>query len=433
VGSRLFWRLFAGFAVVIAAMAVLTTVLVEENLDSPSPGEAYGTIRFAVAVGAALALALAALVSWWLARRILVPIRAVTETAAAVAAGEHGRRVPVASADEIGRLEVTFNAMADQLRDRMETIASERRELRALLAGMVEGVVAVDRNERVVLMNEAARRILGGAEGPSEGKLVWEVTRLREVGETLSGAVKTGTPQVREARLPRTPRDRFLRLHAAPIGDGAGAVLVVHDISELRHLEMVRRDFVANVSHELKTPLAAVRGFVETILDDDAMEPQTRRRFLDRIREQTLRLIRMVEELLSLSRVESAESEVARAPTDVRLPVREAAHALARAAEEKGIALRTELPETPVVVRANDEALRRIAGNLLDNAVKYTPGGGSVTVRVQTGNGEARIEVEDTGPGIPERDRERVFERFYRVDTGGGAGASLFRVRLPLA
>jgi two-component system phosphate regulon sensor histidine kinase PhoR len=330
---------------------------------------------------------------------------------------------------------------------------------------MVEGVVAVDADERVVLMNDAAHRILGAGPAPAEGRPIWEVTRLVEVGETLAEASRTGAPTEREARLPRTPRDRFLRLHGAPLKDArggpAGAVLVVHDISELRHLEMVRRDFVANVSHELKTPLAAVRGFVETILEDEAMEAGIRRRFLTKIHEQTMRLSKMVAELLTLSRVESAEFDVARAPTDLRGALRASLEAVARLAEEKVLDLRVDVPDAPALVAGNDEALRRIAGNLLDNAVKYTPPGGRVAVRIVSTDREVFLEVEDTGPGIPERDRERVFERFYRVDKGrsrdaggtglglaivkhlvralGGAvgvegapsGGSLFRVRLP--
>jgi two-component system phosphate regulon sensor histidine kinase PhoR len=273
----------------------------------------------------------------------------------------------------------------------------------------------------------------------AEGKPAWEVTRVPEVGEALAAAVRTGRPVQLEARIPGSPRDRHLRLHASPLapagGRPQGAVLVLHDISELRRLEAVRRDFIANVSHELKTPLAAIRGFVETILEDEAMEEATARHFLMRVKEQTSRLTAMVEELLELSRIESERQRpAATAVVDVRAVVGESALAALPLAKERGLTLDVDLTEAPLWVRGEVEGLRRIAGNLLDNAVKYTPAGGRVEVRALARGEDAVVEVEDTGPGIPDDARERIFERFYRLDPGrsreaGGSGLGLSIVK----
>ena len=400
--------------------------------------ERTAALRDMVISAALLAVLVSLLLALYISRRLTRPLRSLTSAVVAIARGDYERRVPADASDEIGRLAGAFNRMAEQLRERVATISRDRRELRAMLAGMQEGVLAMDREERVVLMNVAAGRILDADPESDVGRQVWEVTRLREVGEALTSAVRQGRPEEREVRLTGAPRDRFLQLHAAPIGtrDGPaqGAVLVLHDITDLRYLEKIRRDFVANVSHELKTPLAAIRGFTETILEDEAMDPETRRKFLERVRHQSIRLAEMVEEVLMLSRLESDSESVPLQPIDLGTSVRESLHALAPQAEAAGVSLESRLPDEPARVLGSEESLRRIVGNLLDNAVKYTPDGGQVWVRVHVTGGSVVLEVEDNGIGIPVEARDRVFERFYRVDPGrsrakGGTGLGLSIVK----
>lgn len=396
---------------------------------------------FAVAGAALLGGLLAAAL---LARRLSRPLRSLTRAATALAAGDTTQRVRGQGAVELRELAQAFNHMAGQLRQRLDTILAERRELQAILSGMVEGVLAVDGDERIVLMNEAGARILAVDPAGAVGRPLWEVVRLPEVTETLATALREGRSRGSEIRRPERPRDRVLRLHASPLVDPVqgprGAVLVFHDITELRQLEQVRRDFVANASHELKTPLAAIRGLVETILDDEQMEPATQRRFLGSIQAQAGRLGDLVEEMLALSRLEGqGGASLPRAPLDLRDPVREALEALRPLARERGLRLEEDLGEAPRVVLAAAEPLRRIASNLIENALKYTPAGGSVRVRVlgEAGASEAGLgvlEVSDTGPGIAPAERERIFERFYRLDKGrgrdtGGTGLGLAIVK----
>ena len=390
-------------------------------------------------LGATLAAVLISLgIALFVTRRLTRPLRSLARASLAFGRGNYDTRVPVESGDELGRLGETFNRMAKELQARIETISRDHSELLAILSGMTEGVVATDRERRVVLMNAAAGRMLGAHAADAVGGRIWEVTRLAEVSEVIAAALEQGRQEEEEVRVPGSPRDGFLQLVAAPVKSEdqkvMGAVLVLHDISALRHLEHVRRDFVANVSHELKTPLAAIRGFAETILEDEQMDPGTRRRFLERVRKQAVRLTDLVEEVLALSRLESDSQAVPMRSVDAVANVREACSTLAPLAEERRISVLKDLPAHAVEVRGDDEALRRVASNLLDNAFKYTPPGGTVWVRLREEPTSLQLEVEDTGIGIPAEARERVFERFYRVDPGrsraaGGTGLGLAIVK----
>jgi two-component system phosphate regulon sensor histidine kinase PhoR len=386
--------------------------------------------------GGALLIGLVA--AYVLAQRLARPVRNLTAAVGAMAAGDLSRRVRAQGGRELGELAVAYNRMADELSTRIDDLAAEKRELGAVLAAMVEGVLAVDEAERVVLINEAGARILGVAPQEVHGRPLWEVVRMREVAETLAAALREGAPRTSEIRRPGRPHDRVLRLHASPLmapGRGPrGAVLVFHDITELRQLEQVRRDFVANASHELKTPLTAIRGLVETILDDDQMDSATQRRFLGSVLAQSERLGDLVEEMLALSRLESQGGQIACVRLDVLAPLEEAIEPLRPWARERQLTLQVEVPPSPLHVLGAHEPLRRVVANLVGNALKYTPTGGRVTVRVRVEGASAVLEVEDTGPGIPAAERERVFERFYRIDKGrsretGGTGLGLAIVK----
>jgi two-component system phosphate regulon sensor histidine kinase PhoR len=412
------------------ARAALPTRVVDAQL---------GHLRLVVVFAAGLATAMALVPGFLIARRISEPLSEMTAVARAIAAGDHGTRLPERLAqDELGELALAFDAMATQLRERMETITGDRNKLVAILASMVEGVVAIDVNERIVHMNEVAARVLDVAANESLGRRVWEVTQVREVNETLTGTLREPGPKVVEVRLPGQPRDQVLELHASPLRDAggspAGAVVVLHDITELRRLETLRREFVANVSHELKTPLTAICGLVETLLDDGGMDHDTQRRFLDKVQRQADRLATLVRDLLTLSRVEAEEATIERTRLDLREPILDSLRGLQPTAEEKRITLEHSAPEGPVAISGERETLRQAVDNLLDNAVKYTPAGGRVWLRLRVEDQTAVIEVEDTGIGIEPRDQRRVFERFYRVDKArsrelGGTGLGLSIVK----
>lgn len=399
--------------------------------------ERLADLRSTVVAGATIASAVALLLGLILARQLTRPVLALKAAAEAIAEGRYGTRLHLHSADELGSLARSFNVMSQRLQETMDSLGADRAKLGAILSSMVEGVVAVDREERVLHLNDVARGQLGVRAEVVEGRPVWELTRLREVPEVLAEAIDKEAPVHRVTEAPDA-RERSLELHASPLrgADGSldGAVVVIDDVTQLHRLETVRRDFVANVSHELKTPVTAIQGLLETMLDDATVEPATSRRFLEKAREQAHRLSSLINDLLSLSRLETAGETSTHEPGDLRDPVRAAVLSLQLAAESRGVAIDVDLPSAAVPIHGDGEALQDAVRNLLDNAIKYSPQGRAVTVRVRQSAESAIVEVEDRGIGIEPRHQERIFERFYRVDKArsrelGGTGLGLAIVK----
>jgi two-component system phosphate regulon sensor histidine kinase PhoR len=384
------------------------------------------------AVAAMLALLLALAISRSLARPLL-QLAAATEVLAADPAGTEA-----GPPDEIVQLDRAVRRMSLSLSERLETIEKDRQQLLAILGGMVEGVIAVDAAERVVHMNGAAGTMLGIDAQRQVGSPLYEIVRVTALIETLRSAMQLREPVIAEMRLFDAARESVVELYASPLVDSrgatSGAVVVLHDVTELRRLEGVRRDFVANVSHELKTPLAVVKAVVETMLDEDDMDVDIRRKFLGKVDDQSRRLIALVDDLLSLSRVESQMGTEGRIRLDLRLVVQSAVSALMPAAEARAVTVRTQLGDEPLAVFGDEEALRQALTNLIDNAIKYSRDGGSVEVRGSVEDQQVIVTVSDDGVGIPADEQDRVFERFYRVDKArsrevGGTGLGLSIVK----
>ncbi len=395
-------------------------------------------LRNLLLIGAATGALAGLIVAWFIARKVTGPIESMNALAGAIATGDYTQSVEATGNDELALLCSSLNRMSRELRERMESIVSDRNKLLAILGSMVEGVVAVDRDDRVVHMNEVAGRLLRASPAESLGRRIWEVTRVVEVCEILDHARSRAGATDAEVRLAMGSGEARIELRASPLVDGlgllSGAVVVLHDVTELRKLEGMRRDFVANVSHELKTPLTAIRGLVETLIEDREMERATRERFHEKIRDQSARLASLVGDLLTLARVESQGLLTERKPLDLRGIVRESAARFSLACEQKGLTLQVETEPQPLVIEGDEESLRQIVDNLLDNALKYTPANGRITVSAVARGRDAILEVADTGIGIDPRDLERIFERFYRVDKArsrelGGTGLGLSIVK----
>ncbi|MEM6794963.1 MAG: ATP-binding protein [Acidobacteriota bacterium] len=413
------------------AIAVMRSSLPLAVLD-----ERLASVRRTVLLGAGLATAAGLLLGLLLAGRVTRPLLEMAEAAERIADGAYGQRVLSHGRDELGMLARAFNKMSQELRRTVATLDSDRKKLGAILASMDEGLVAVDRDERIVHMNAAAGELLQIDPASVVSHPIWEVTRLRGVSEALREVLRSGQPVERVVRLAGT-RDRLFELRAAPLsssGDLSGALLVVEDVTQLRHLETMRQDFVANVSHELKTPVTVIRGMVETMLDDPDFDPERRHHFLQRVLTQAGRMGDLVKDLLSLAQLESDPGALEIDRLDLRLPVEASIRALQPMAESRGVRFDSRLTDSSVLVRGDEEALRQAIGNLLSNAVKYSPKNGVVEVRVVADESRATVEVEDHGVGIPAHHRERLFERFYRVDKArsralGGTGLGLAIVK----
>jgi len=409
--------------------ASLPLTAVEERLSS---------LRRVIWAGAALTALLALVPGFAVAHRFLSRLVSMTQAAQAIAAGAYGERVSPRGRDELGMLGRAFNLMAAELRSRMDTIAAERNRLGAILTSMVEGVIAVDASERVIHMNTAAARLLGTDGEESRGRPIWEIARRHEISQALADVLRSGEGGARELRLTAGAEEKTLEVRLSPLRDAdsrvAGAVMVFHDISNLKRLEGIRREFVANVSHEIKTPVTAIRALVETLAEDSEMAPETRARFLAKLSGQAARLSALVGDLLTLSRLESEKERYARERLDLRAVVREVAERLEVAGTAKGLALSLELSPEPIEVDADREALTQAVSNLVDNAIKYTEAGGKVSVCLERRQDEAVLEVTDTGVGIAAPHLDRIFERFYTVDRSrsrerGGTGLGLAIVK----
>ena len=395
-------------------------------------------VRENIAIAAGTAALVALCLGLLLTRYLLRPLKDISEVAEAIAGGDLERRPRCTSHDEIGQVADAVRKMASQLTERLDSLIHERNQLRAILGSMLEGVVALDRDEHIVHINETAAAILRTPVSGCVGKRIWEVARIEELSETIADVLRDDAEQTREVRLSKALRERIIELHAAPLrgsrGAVAGVVLVLHDVTELRRLELVRREFVANISHELKTPLTAVRGFAETLLDRADVDDETRLRFVTRIRDQAVRLSVLVNDLLVLSRVESEKGALEMRPLDLRQPIAEASRRLDPEVVGRRIRFRTEVPDRPVVVLGDEEGLRQVVDNLLDNAFKYTSDEGEVSLRLLVEGTDAVIEIRDTGIGIEPDHIDRIFERFYRVDKArsrelGGTGLGLSIVK----
>lgn len=371
------------------------------------------------------ALLLALLLAVFVSRSVTRPVLELRDDAKAIASGDLERRPSLNVGGEVGELASAFHQLAEQLSTRLRALEADDALRRALMDSLNEGAIALDARQQVVHMNAQARRLLGVRdEVPFPHDRLPRDRGLRSaIAAAMSGEALDG--------LELTLADRVLRLTTRPLAAG-GAVLALFDLTPIRRLETVRSDFVANVSHELKTPLTVVGGFAET-LTDDAIEPAMRRQFAWAILANTRRMQRIVDDLLDLSRIESGGWTPN--PTAVSLEgvAEEVLGAVRARAEAKGIGLRVDAEPPGLTVHADPTALRQVLMNLVDNAVRHTSSG-EVVVQGRPERGGVSVTVRDTGAGIRPEHLERIFERFYRVDSArsreeGGTGLGLAIVK----
>ena len=406
----------------------LPTSLIDTRVDS---------LQNSILVSASLAAFVALLIGFLFARRATGPLRAMTEAAESIAAGNFDQDLRANTRDEFGALAIAFNRMSRRLREHVNTIEADRNKIFAILRSMQEAVIAIDTRERIVHINEAAGNMFRIDVSGVIGQPVWEILRQNELLETLSRTLKSGDAEQGELRIRRALRDQVLELHSSVLvdnqGERAGALVVLSDATELRHLESIRSEFVSNVSHEMKTPVAAIKGLVESILDDPEMNDEVRSNFLERIEQQCVRVSNLVNDLLGLASAERGMS-VEIEPISLGGICRSCVRSYIDHAAERDLTLVAEISGEPIVAMADAEAMRQITDNLLTNAIRYTPDGGRIVVRLFPRDGKAVLEVQDNGMGIEPVHQERIFERFYRVDKArsrelGGTGLGLAIVK----
>jgi len=363
------------------------------------------------------------------------PLRDIADAAARIGIGERGVRIPIGNGEEIDYLARVLNEMATRIEEQMHKLTSEQQRLAAILRGMGEGVMVTDTKGKIILINPAFRKQFG-LPGEIEGRPLVEVCRHPDLLQAFEAQRESGDEITCEISIPAT--SLVLMAHWVPLSKDngkQGTVAVFHDISDLKRVEIMRRDFVANVSHELRTPVAVIKGYGETLLDGALNDsPERARHFVEVIVSHAERLANLINDILTLSRLEAKDASLTLHPLDLCGTVRKAQMLMEDHARTKGIHLTADCPEEIPKVLADQGQFEQVLLNLMDNAIKYTPDGGVVSVTVRLSEERVQINVRDTGIGIPTKDLPRIFERFYRVDEGrsreqGGTGLGLSIVK----
>lgn len=373
-------------------------------------------------------------------------------------------------ADSFGKIADELNSLVSEASQQISTQLEQNRQLeqnktlfQSILGTMIEAVLVLDAERRVLYFNDAARIVLRSHDRQMEGRPVWEVLRSAELIEAIDAVYETGDEFRKELQLSRSKIVVEVTAVPLPLLPRPGVVVVLHEVTELRSLERMRREFVSNVSHELKTPLTSIQVYAETLLDGGLSDQEHNRRFVERILEQSDRLQALIQDMLRLARIESQSEAFQLRAVSLEKTLESCVDARLAVARSRQVELKLDANGPPIEILADASGLQTIFDNLVSNALNYTPAGGRVNVRWFTAGDEAVIEVEDTGIGIPAEHLERIFERFYRVDKArsisvGGTGlglaivkhlvsafngsvevtstsgkGSLFRVRLPVA
>jgi two-component system phosphate regulon sensor histidine kinase PhoR len=392
---------------------------------------ALADLRWRLALASLVILVLAGGVSLAVSRGLTTRIERLKQFARRVAEGDFRPAAAEREGDELSELARSLNDTAARLDQTIRSLTEERNRSAAVLGSMVEGVAVIGGDERVLFCNHAFCQSVDARLESCQGRPLIEVVRHTDLLGVIRRALREGGTTHGEVAF-AADRPRTFAVTVAPVRSEAhtGVVLVLHDISDLRRLERVRRDFVANVSHEFKTPLTAIQGFAETLLGGALEDAQNSRRFLEIIRDHAARLGRLTDDLLKLSQMEAGKVELDLRPLAVADLIDSCVETARLKAAHKQLALIVDVAPALPAVRADSIRLREVLQNLLDNAVQYTPAGGRITVRAVKHNGEVSVSVADTGIGIPRLELDRIFERFYRVDAArsreaGGTGLGL--------
>jgi len=408
-----FYRLFFVFAGLIVAQVVVTTAVLSAGAVANSNGAQR---LWPLWLLASLSIAVGVLVTWFVVRRMMQPLAELSRYVRSLSGTFNDPSAALADHDEFGALAGAFDRMQRDLADRRDQIEDHAERLQTVLSSMAEGVLAVGPDKAILLANDAARQLLDFATPDSQGRSLLTVTRARPVHDAVTQALASPAPIIKEFDAPGPTRRKLaLRATRLPGNPCPGVVVVLHDMTELRRLESIRRELVANVSHELKTPLAAIKGYAETLRLGAINDQEHNLHFIRRIEEQADRLHKMILDILQIARVESGQESFEFCDLSIADLLQQCSDQFAPAAAAKQVELSIHAPPS-LSIHVDEEGAQTILSNLVDNAIKYTPSGGQITVRAREQDSVVVLEVTDTGVGIPQQHLERIFERFYRVD-----------------
>ncbi|RQD69947.1 MAG: HAMP domain-containing protein [Tindallia sp. MSAO_Bac2] len=392
-----------------------------------------------IAFSTLLGLLIALILGSKLIDRMIDSIRALVNMTKQMSEGDYDKRIYLDSDDELSELAEHFNHMAETLNQLIPQLSESNSRFQALLASINNPIIAVDPKESVILMNVAAEKFFNVSFEDVKKHHILEVVRNNEMDELIKRSLELGAENQFEINM-KTPEEKVFRVYTNLIRKEddperiMGLVILIDDMTEVRKLEKVRSDFVTNVTHELKTPLTSISGFVETLKSGEIEDEDTKNRFLEIIEIETERLTRLINDILTLSEIENIKNKERTATFIPSKVFMEVENIMKPIALSKGIDFFTEIPGKLSFIQGNEDRMKQMMINLIDNAIKYTPGGGKVSLIVYERYDQLVIRVKDTGIGIPEKDIPRLFERFYRVDKArskkmGGTGLGLAIVK----
>ena len=420
MSSRLFWKLYAPFAVTHVIGVLLTVYLLGRGANASVFSWTTGTILI-------LSLVVVARVVAWTSK----PTGALFDSIQQLASGALSDPIYVGRKDEFGHVAAALN----YLRGEMIAKSSEVIRLAKVLSAMTDGVIAIDSSLSVQFANNAAGKLLDFDPEMAAGRPLLESVRSHKMHELVLRVFASKTQDELEIEWGNTnPKSLFLNATYVSGDPTGGIIMMINNLSEIRHLQTMRRDFVANVSHELKTPLSSIKAYAETLRNGALDDTKNRGRFLRIIEEQADRLSQLISDLLSLARIEQGKTLMEIQQVSVHRVVDACLRDQQHAADEKSISLHAVSDDSEIAVNADEEGMRQILVNLINNAIKYTPEQGEVVVGWQGDHEQVQVYVQDTGVGIPEAMQDRVFERFFRVDKArsrelGGTGLGLAIVK----
>jgi two-component system phosphate regulon sensor histidine kinase PhoR len=400
--------------------------------------EQLGKLRLSIFIGGLLMAFIALLPSYSLTGHFIKPLADMEEQARLFTISKIDTRIDIDRQDEIGQLSHVLENMYREVTDTLARVLIERTRLSGILGAINEGVIAVDSEELIIYINSTAAGIVGEDLENCFGRPIWEISRQPLINEAILETLHERVQGSREIRLVDKSGDLYYRIYTSPIiteeDETIGAAIILQDVTQIRKLADLRRDLVTNVSHEFRTPITAIMGITETLIENPDMDREQLQNFLARVMDQSQRLKSLSDDVLELSRIESKNSTGLHEPNDLREIVKHSVDSMNESAGRKNLELNFTSTDKKVMLRCDAHSILRVVDNLLDNSIKYTQEGGSVTVTVEKSGDRAILIVSDTGNGIEAKDLDRIFERFYRTGSarkpetpGTGLGLSIVK------
>ncbi|HDK26507.1 MAG TPA: phosphate regulon sensor histidine kinase PhoR, partial [Candidatus Atribacteria bacterium] len=410
--------------------------VVRLSLPLTDVNRGIANLRKIIILATLIALAIASITSLIISLTITRPLQEMTKVSQKISKGDFSKKLKICRQDEIGQLANSLNLMSEELENKIRIISEDKDKMKVVLSSVIEGIIAIDKEGRIILFNNALKNMTDYSSDRVLGKFHWEIIRNNQLNELLKEVLQKGQPLTQEITI-FSPQEKIFRASANPLtkkNEVWGAVVVLNDITEIKKLEKMRSEFVANVSHELRTPLTSIQGFVETLKDGAINDPGKAQYFLEIIEKQSNRLNNLIEDILQLSKIESQEIIMNLQSINLRDLIDKTISEFKKKIEQKNHKIKINISPQLPLIKADPEQIEVVFRNLLDNAIKYTPNRGEIYISAFEKAENIYIEIADNGIGISAEHLPRIFERFYRVDKDrsrklGGTGLGLAIVK----